>query len=48
MKNTKLSMFYNTAVNMLITNVNTRVFQKYMKTKTKKQRTDSEYLHSAN
>lgn len=48
MTNTKLSMFYNNAVNMLITNVNNRVFQKYMKTKTKQQRTDSEYLHSAN
>lgn len=48
MTNTKLSMFYNNAVNMLITNVNNRVFQKYMKTKAKQQRTDSEYLYSAN
>lgn len=35
MKNTKVCMFYNNAVNILITNVNNRVFQKYMKTKTK-------------
>lgn len=48
MTNTKLPMFYNNAVNMLITNVNNRVFQKCMKTKTKQQRTDGEYLHSAN
>lgn len=47
MKNTKVCMFYNNTVNILITNVNNRVFQKYMKTKTKKQRTESEYLHSA-
>lgn len=41
-------MLYNNAMNMLITNVNKGVFQKYMKTRTKKQKKDSEHLHLAN
>ena len=40
-------MLYNNAMNILTTNVNIRVFLKYMKTKTKKERAENEHLYLA-